>query len=455
MRHLAYSSFQHATVQSLPSLRRIMQDLMFEPSRQGSSTSDGSQQYTPSTPAERYIHLLCEDKIAILSFLCEICIASRVIRAHIDWADASLTELRKEKIEVNREKRRLYVIQSFLCLLYSILHSYRMDEIAQLDSKIEPEGDGAKLDSSKPPTLPDRAAATPLPDFSSPAPGQSEDDLETKQNGNNSDGTDDFPPSSRRKRSSVLRRTSAKYASDAPLKVVGHGKDRAQARIKAAELRSAMAERRRLDEELNKTERRLEAIEREFRQLFGVGRTRHMGKDRFYNRYWWLDGMGIGHLVTSSGTASYGAGRVFVQGPGEFDVLVIAGRGGAVQARQKEEDGLDGTLGPGEWGMYSEPKDIEELIAWLNVKGHRELTLKNVLTKWLDHILSGVKRRQAVSEIFTVGEHIIDALTQDLATRPERRSTRGKGSSNSINSLEINREPYLAWVNRHNTQNGR
>jgi bromodomain adjacent to zinc finger domain protein 1A len=273
-----------------------------------------------------------------------------------------------------------------------------MDEIAQLDSKIEPEGDGVKVDSSKElPTPLDRATATPSADLSSPAPGQSEDELETKQNGNNSDGTDDLPSSSRRKRPSVLRRMSAKHVLDAPLKVVGHGKDRAQARIKAAELRSAMAERRRFDEDLNKTERRLEGIEREFRQLFGIGRTRHMGKDRFFNRYWWLDGMGIGHLITSSGAASYGTGRVFVQGPSEYDLLVIAGKGGVVQARQKEEDGSDGTLGPGEWGIYSEPQDVEELVAWLNVKGHRELALKNVLTKWLDNILSGVKRRQVVS----------------------------------------------------------
>jgi bromodomain adjacent to zinc finger domain protein 1A len=109
MQHIPHLVFQHATVQSLPSLRRIVQDLMFEPPRQDPSSLGDPRQYTPSTPAERYIHLLCEDKIAILAFLCEICIASRVIRAHIDWADASLTELRKEKIEVNREKRRLYV----------------------------------------------------------------------------------------------------------------------------------------------------------------------------------------------------------------------------------------------------------------------------------------------------------------------------------------------------------
>lgn len=263
-----------------------------------------------------------------------------------------------------------------------------MDEIAQLDSKIEPE--------SAPVSTPavDRGTATPLPDLSSPAPAPSEDELDPKLNGNASDAGSEAPTNGRRKRPSVLRRGSGKF--DAPAKSIG--KDRAQARIKAAELKSALAERRKLDEELNKTERRLESIEREFRQLFGVGRTRHIGKDRFFNRYWWLDGMGIGTLVTSNGSTSYGTGRVFVCGPSEFDLLVIAGKGeGVVATRQKDEDGIDGTLAPGEWGVYAEVQEIEEFISWLNPKGHRELALKNALGKWIDHITAGVKRRLAVS----------------------------------------------------------
>lgn len=86
---------------------------MFEPDSgsddeaEASGSQPAPRSYTPSTPADRYIYLLAEDKIAILAFLTEICIACRSVRAHIDWGDASLTELRKEKIEVNREKRRL------------------------------------------------------------------------------------------------------------------------------------------------------------------------------------------------------------------------------------------------------------------------------------------------------------------------------------------------------------
>ncbi|KAF8310996.1 hypothetical protein DL93DRAFT_2083951 [Clavulina sp. PMI_390] len=426
----------HATPQAVPNLRRIMQGLMFEPSL---SSSTSKRKFAPSTPAERYPYLLSEDKIAIFSFLCEICIASRVVRAHIDWGDASLTELRKEKIEVNREKRRL------------------TDEIAQIDAKIDPEGEGSKVDAGQnKETVSEKPASTV--DMSSPAPGplSEEDELESKQNGNLSDATDDVPASGRRKRPSVLRRVSSKLSIDSPNnKVASHTKDRAQARIKAAELKSAIAERRKLDEELNKVERRLEAIEREFRQLFGVGRTRHMGRDRFFNRYWWLDGMGIGQLITSNGSASYGTGRIFVQGPSVFDLEVISARGeGVVEARQREEDGPDGSLAPGAWGMYSEPQEIEELLTWFNGKGIRENQLKNFITKWLDHLMAGVKRRQALCAAALESSASAAQISEpEAASRPERRSTRGKGTSTSV--YDSSREPYLAWTNRHQQQNGR
>jgi bromodomain adjacent to zinc finger domain protein 1A len=112
-----YLSFrvQHATMQTLPNLRRILRSLLFVPVT-GTSTESSSSSTPPpalagshqrSTPAERYPLLLHEDKIGIITFLCEICMAARIVRGHIEWGDSSLTELRKEKIEVNREKKRL------------------------------------------------------------------------------------------------------------------------------------------------------------------------------------------------------------------------------------------------------------------------------------------------------------------------------------------------------------
>jgi hypothetical protein len=327
----------------------------------------------------------------------------------------------------------------------------RVEEIALLDNKLGPvETNGTS------PATPDRGGtATPLPDGSSPVPGQSEDDAESRQNGNLSDATDDVPIT-RRKRPSSLRRASGKFVNDLHLKVVGsHGKERAQARIKAAELKSTLAERRKLDEDLNRQERRLEAIEREFRQLFGVGRTRHLGKDRFFNRYWWLDGMGSGQLISSNGTTAYGTGRLFVQGPNPFDLLIIESRGqGVVSARQNDEEAPHGPLAPGAWAVYSDPQEIEDLVAWLNVKGQRELSLKNVVTKWMDHIVGGMKRRQLVSLgqhelVIQIGSAVLTALLQDISSRPERRSTRGTKSASLFGNPETLREAYLGWTNRH------
>lgn len=135
-------------------------------------------------------------------------------------------------------------------------------------------------------------------------------------------------------------------------------KERELARAKSASAKQALAERRRLDEEVNKLERRLEGIEREFRKLFGAVRVKPLGKDRFYNRIWWFDGMGSASLIGSGGIVQYGTGRIFVQGPSEFDVDVLERREEDVATRRREEEGVEGMLGVGEWAVYN---DLEEV----------------------------------------------------------------------------------------------
>ncbi|KAG1719258.1 chromatin remodeling complex protein [Suillus lakei] len=79
-----------------------------------------------------------------------------------------------------------------------------------------------------------------------------------------------------------------------------------------AHAKQALAEHRRLGEEVNKLECRLEAIEREFRKLLGAVRVKPLGKDRFHNRIWWFDGMGSASLLGSGGVVQYGTGRIFI-----------------------------------------------------------------------------------------------------------------------------------------------
>jgi len=160
--------------------------------------------------------------------------------------------------------------------------------------------------------------------------------------------------------------TAAKKGTDLRRKAQSqaHAKQREAARAKAASIKQAMAEHRRLDEEVNKLERRLEGIEREFRQLFGSVRVKPLGKDRFYNRIWWFDGMGAASLLGSGGIVQYGTGRLFVQGPSAFDQEILDRREeGDVRARRLEEEGEDGMLGVGEWAVYTDLEEVSDRMA--------------------------------------------------------------------------------------------
>lgn len=47
-------------------------------------------------------------------------------------------------------------------------------------------------------------------------------------------------------------------------------------------------------------------------------------------------------------------------------------------------------------------RQLDELVAWLNPKGVRELALKNILTKWWPHIAPGIRKRITVRSTFHV-----------------------------------------------------
>lgn len=70
---------------------------------------DGIEERAEADPRERYPKLALENKLDILGFLCDVVRDSRVVRQHIEEAEARLTELRKERADVNRERKQLSV----------------------------------------------------------------------------------------------------------------------------------------------------------------------------------------------------------------------------------------------------------------------------------------------------------------------------------------------------------
>lgn len=137
-------------------------------------------------------------------------------------------------------------------------------------------------------------------------------------------------------------------------------KQREVERQKLQSKKEAQKERKRLEEEMAKCDRRLDILERDFRKFLGNIRLRPLGKDRFYNRFWWFDGCGTTSLVGSGGIIQYGTGRVFIQGPSEFDCELLDRREDDIHERRVEEEGAEGILKMGEWAAYSEPEEVRE-----------------------------------------------------------------------------------------------
>ncbi|KAL4068214.1 ATP-utilizing chromatin assembly and remodelling N-terminal-domain-containing protein [Scleroderma yunnanense] len=384
----------HATTHSFPRLREVLTRLLFapEPNPESSTSSPSSRVSSAapqilsvlSSPSERYQTLPPADRIAILAFMCNLAVTSKAIHAHMESCEEQLTALRKEKIEINRTKKQ---------------YTEEMNTLSSgAEAKQEPITNGTD------------EVVQDLSDLSD-APSE--------------DGSETASATSGRQKSSARQKDLRHKAH-----TQAHAKQREIARAKVAAEKQAQAEYRRLDEEVNKIERRLEAIEREFRKLLGAIRVKPLGKDRFHNRIWWFDGIGSASLLGSGGVVQYGAGRIFVQGPSQMDLELMLKRDDDIDARRQEEEG-EGMLAPGEWAAYTEPEEMDEFMAWLNTKGVRELALKNAVMKWWNHIVPGMRKR------------ILDVNI--IAKLPEaRRSTRVKQTSGQ----DILRDPYLLWTNR-------
>ncbi|CAH7668595.1 expressed protein [Phakopsora pachyrhizi] len=181
-----------------------------------------------------------------------------------------------------------------------------------------------------------------------------------------------------------------------------------------------LTEREKLEHQLYEIVLRELELNERFRQYAGVSKTRMLGYDRFYCRYWWFDGIGGMNFysndqeqindgegeecVGGSSLRSY-SGGIFVCGPSIEDLTRIEGLYGGKLAlwkrRLKEEYGVEENedeaevkkwvLSVDEWGIYDQEEQIEGLMSWLNSKGNREMNLKQNLKDWKEYILDGIR----------------------------------------------------------------
>ncbi|GAA5898704.1 uncharacterized protein JCM6883_003396 [Sporobolomyces salmoneus] len=337
------------------------------------------------SPEDQYLTLPLEDKLSIINYLMTLVLGSKPVRAYMDEADAELTGLRKQRADVNKERRALQ------------------------ERKLNENKKGSKSSNGKSTTSPS------LDSRKSPAPSISRASSPSIRNGGVDDDEDELLDSDRE--SSVAPSDAGSVATRQAQKeeklsqkrlsklAANSGKSASKGSTKGGKKVSTLS----LDEQIEENALEEEFVDIQFRRYQGVLKCRPIGKDRFHCRYWWFDGIGgmeISKAKDDGSRVPYSTGKIFVQGPNELDWQVVAdskaeGNDGPskqqslLERRIREEvvDKEEALVGIGEWGYYETPEEIDSLLGWLNTKGTRELGLIKAINRWRDYIVAGSQER--------------------------------------------------------------
>ncbi|KAG0282898.1 hypothetical protein BGZ96_012730 [Linnemannia gamsii] len=425
--------------EAIPNVDRILNHLV--PNE--TSLKDDVEQLYPSLPYE--------DKVSILVFLVETAAGTSVVRHYMEECRQNLKDLRLQKFDINKDRRQL------------------QSEWAEFERMEATDNKNAALEKA---SEEQRSAA------STPEPSQ---DGDSDTHGVNGDLSRSESRQEKLKRQQMEREQQENRRNQDLLR------QRALLKAKSAEQKLRYDARKKLSDRESALNRKEEQIDRDSRR-YGIARVRPLGKDRFYNRYWYFDGITMDHgtdrlyvqspsfldleVMRTSGDKNQILKRQKIEGPaGGLDelmrlhdqeianglVLERAARErklvlekeraldtddeddkdpkarGVVNGHNNHQEQVDESLLvqhiPTHWSYYDEPEQVDNLLRWLNSKGIREKALQTAINNNYDLIVGGMQRRH-------------QDLVSILQKEQNRRSTRTKTVMAS--------EGYLGYLNRFN-----
>ncbi|KAK4561720.1 hypothetical protein LTR86_004399 [Recurvomyces mirabilis] len=338
---------------------------------------------TSETAIERYQELNVNLRLSALQMITLLSISTPAIKQFLESCSDDMTDVRKRKIEHQREKK--------VCA-------------EELQTK---DRDRRILWPQNMPDSPKQESAEPVSVTS--ANGDGDDTLETNGAGS-SDPEDEAPASGRSLRRASDRKRkrdedNARREKEKAEKAEAAKKENKQSK----EFKKLLKEIDELKERIFDLEAKIADCDADLREA-NVQRTKVLGKDRYCNRYYWFErnGQPFGGLPRSS-TASYGYanGRIWVQGPDDLELegfidLVPEDQkayrlrnGISVLERRKQEEGTTSLMNAQEWGYYDDPERLDQLIAWLDERGEREKKLRKELCDWREIIAQFMEAKKS------------------------------------------------------------
>lgn len=326
-----------------------------------------------------YEKVSVDQRISILSILMNLLLNGNVIRQHIDHVVDKSASLRREKLEIQKEIK--LKIESAHAANKEVLEFQRTIDIKDIKQRVE-EMELSLLKTEE----------------------EKEKYYESKNKGGRP--TQNFLPTE----PSSLEKAIAASNPDF-LKLLNTRSDR----IKEVD---------------NLKKQRIE-IDKTLVEL-NTQRVRYLGRDRFWNRYWWFERNGLPNLGGNKGdeedeedgddnsglrgengrengqdedyqeeeesdgeydSETYLMGRIWVQGPSVLDQRHLLKNDEDGLKRKVAEEGEMVLKKENDWAYIDEVKDFEDLIVWLEDKGTRERALKKELKDCKNRIINSFKAR--------------------------------------------------------------
>lgn len=196
-----------------------------------------------------------------------------------------------------------------------------------------------------------------------------------------------------------------------------------------------------LMKDIHKTQEKIKKAEAEIKNLdddlreADCPRTKVLGKDRFWNRYYWFERNGMpfaGLPQSSTAEAGYANACIWVQGPDDLE------REGyidlkpeweneykmkfnmTVPERKKMEEGPTSVFNARQWGYYEDPESVDALISWLDIRGINEIKLSKELKTYRDKIVEHMEKRKEY--LNPTEDKSVDSGSKRMSTRRKEQS---------------------------------
>ena len=364
---------------------------------------------TQETVRLQYSTLDINLRAQALQIICMLFMETKAVKIFLEENSNEMTRLRKIKIEHQRARK---------------------DAIAKL--KV--------LNEERRQLQPEERSPTPIPeivDAEAAEMDNMEDDPEVI------DSEDDEPLTSRSLRRGNDRAAERKRKREAEQERKEKAAEAKQTKG-SKEYQKCLKNIEKERERIEQSEDAIVEVDNDLREA-DCPRTRVLGKDRFWNRYYWFERNAMpyeGLTDSSTGDAGYANGRLWVQGPDDIE------REGFIDVTEDEknlyryrfqltplgrkqlEEGPTSVFTAHQWGYYDDPLDIEMLMGWLDTRGNRELKLCKELRIQKDAITKYMKARKLY-----------------LEPREESEEPQTRMSTRTKSNVDTSEHRCLRWTN--------